>query len=118
MKTTTKDSIVKALLVAVFLLVGLLGIPTMCNAQSFVKKGNNFEQVSTRNVASTATKTKFTWTDTKGNTYPIYVTKTGRCFVNKISSKTNKEYKYYLKEDLSRAICKELGIIYQEKAKK
>lgn len=118
MKTTTKDRIVKALLVAVFLLVGLLGIPTMCNAQSFVKKGNNFEQVSTRNVASTATKTKFTWTDTKGNTYPIYVTKIGRCFVNKISSKTNKEYKYYLKEDLSRAICKELGITYQEKARK
>lgn len=113
MKTTTKDRIVKALLVAVFLLVGLFSMPTMCNAQSFVKKGNNFE-----NVASTATKTKFTWTDTKGNTYPIYVTKTGRCFVNKISSKTNKEYKYYLKEDLSRAICKELGIMYQEKAKK
>lgn len=115
MKTTTKDRIVKALLVAVFLLVGLLGIPTMCNAQSFVKKGNNFEQVSTRNVASTATKTKFTWTDSKGKSYSIFVTSTGRCYVNRVSSKTGKEYKYYLKEDIAREICKELGILYKEK---
>lgn len=84
------------------------------NAQSFTRKGNNFEQV-TNNSTATATKTDYTWTDTKGNTYPIYITKTGRCFVNKVSSKTGKDYKYYLKEDISRIICKELNIIYQEK---
>ena len=111
-----KDSKIRALITVLFL-VGLLGIPTIGNAQSFTRNGNNFEQVS-KSASSEATKTKFTWTDTKGNKYPIFVTKTGRCFVNKLSSKTNKEYKYYLKEDLSRAICKELGIIYQEKAKK
>lgn len=83
--------------------------------QSYKRVGSNFEQVSTRESASTAQKTSFTFTDSKNNVYPIYITKTGRCFVSKISSRTGKTYKYYLKEDLSREVAKEVGITYQEK---
>ena len=107
-----KDFIVKIALVLTFALAGILGISTICCAQDYVRKGNNFEQVSTRNSSGTATKTEYTWTDSKGNKYPIFITKTGRCYVMKISSKTNKEYKYYLKEDVAREICKEMKIQY------
>ena len=87
-------------------------------AQSYERKGNNFEQISIRNTSSTAIKTAYTWTDSKGNKYPVFVTKNGRCFVNKVSSKTGKEYKYYLEEDISEEICKELGIAYVPKKAK
>lgn len=104
------------ILLSVLLIV--FSISLDAQAQSFTRSGNNFEQVSTRNSSSSATKTKFTWTDSKNNTYPIYITKTGRCFVNKVSSKSEKEYKYYLSEEIARAICKELNVTYQEIKKK
>lgn len=95
------------------MLVMMLAFST-ANAQSYTRRGDNFTQVSTK-TSGNATKTKFTWTDSKGKSYPIFVTSTGRCYVNKVSSKTGKEYKYYLKEDIAREVCKELGIIYKEK---
>ena len=108
-----KDTILQILLIAVFVIVGLLGIPAICQAQDIVRKGNNFEQISKKHTASTAVKTKYTFTDSKGTTYSIYITKNGRCFINKISSKTGKEYKYYLKEEISKSICKEMKITYK-----
>ena len=96
-------------------LLVVFSISINAQTQSFTRKGDNFEQVSVKSISQSAIKTKFTWTDTKGKTYPIYITKTGRCFINKVSSKTGKEYKYSLKEDLAKTICKELNITYQEK---
>jgi hypothetical protein len=87
---------------------------SITNAQSYTRKGDSFTQVSTK-TSNDAIKTKFTWTDSKGKSYPIFVTNTGRCYINKVSSKTGKEYKYYLKEDIAREVCKELGITYKEK---
>lgn len=92
----------------------LLGIYT-ANAQSFTRNGNTFTQISAKSNKKEATQTKFTWKDNKGKVYPIFITQNGRCFVNKVSAKTNKEYKYYLKEDLAREICKALNITYKEK---
>lgn len=83
-------------------------------AQSYKRVGNNFEQVATKS-SNSATKTSYTWTDSKGKKYDIIITETGRCFVMKTSSKTGKEYKYYLKEDLAKVVSKEVGIIYQQK---
>lgn len=110
-----KDLIVKIALALVFALAGILGISTMCYAQDYQRNGNNFVQTSTRGSSNTTTKTEYTWTDSKGNKYPIFVTKTGRCFVNKVSGKTGREYKFYLKEEIARQICKEMNIQYQEK---
>lgn len=92
----------------------LLGVYNV-NAQSFTRNGNTFTQVTTKSVAKSTIKTKFTWKDSKGKEYPIFITANGRCFVNKVSSKTGKEYKYYLKEDLAKEICKVLNITYKEK---
>lgn len=88
----------------------------VASAQSVVRKGNTFEQVLKRESStSTAQKTPFTYKDSKGKVYPIFITKNGRCFVMKVSSKTGKEYKMYLKEEICREICKEMRITYKEK---
>ena len=82
------------------------------------REGNTFIQQSSRNSATSAIQTKYTWEDTKGNSYQIYITSNGRCFVNKVSSKTGKEYKYYLDEETSKTIAKEMGITYVPKQSK
>lgn len=82
------------------------------------REGDTFIQQSSRNSATSAIKTKYIWEDTKGNSYQIYITSNGRCFVNKVSSKTGKEYKYYLDEETSKTIAKEMGITYVPKQSK
>ena len=78
------------------------------------REGNNFVRVSTRSAAAQPVATSYTWTDSKGNTYPIYLSKNGRAYVMRVSGKTGKEYKYYLPEDIARTICSEMGIEYKE----
>lgn len=92
----------------------MLCICNYCNAQNVVRNGNTFTTVSTK--TSSETKTKFTWKDSKGVEYPIYVGKSGACYIKKVS-KAGKEYKQYLGADVSSQICKELGIKYTPKTK-
>ena len=54
------------------------------------------------------TKTGFTWKDSKGDEYPVYIAHTGSCFVIK-TSKSGKKYRVYLGEETSEQICKELN---------
>ena len=54
------------------------------------------------------TKTGFTWKDSKGDEYPVYIAHTGSCFVIK-TSKSGEEYRAYLGEDVSEQIRKELS---------
>lgn len=68
------------------------------NAQSVQKQGNNFTQVTTKGTKSKETKTQYTFTDSKNNTYPVYLSSTGKAFIKKISKKSGKEYKQYLPE--------------------
>ena len=77
------------------------------------RQGNTF--VSAPKKLAEGTKTKYTWQDSKGNDYPIYVAKSGSCYVIRISKKSGKEYKQYLGKEISAEICKELGIKYQPK---
>ena len=86
------------------------------SAQSYVREGNTFVQQSNTNRSqSTATKTKYTWKDKEGKAYPIYLSKNGRAYVMRVSKKTGNEYKFYLGEDISRQVCKEMGVVYVEK---
>ena len=52
-------------------------------------------------------KTGFTWKDSKGDEYPVYMAHTGSCFVIK-TSKSGKDYRAYLGEEVSEQIRKEL----------
>ena len=54
------------------------------------------------------TKTGFTWKDSKGDEYPVYIAHTGSCFVIK-TSKSGEEYRAYLGEEVSEQINKELS---------
>ena len=44
------------------------------------------------------TKTDYTYTDSKSNVYPVYLSASGKAFIKKVSKKTGKEYKQYIPE--------------------
>ena len=53
-------------------------------------------------------KTGFTWRDSKGNEYPVYMARTGSCFVIR-TSKSGENYRSYLGKDVSEQIRKVLS---------
>ena len=65
---------------------------------------------------TTKIQTEFTYT-IKDIIYPIFVSKTGACYIKRISKKTGNIYKQYLCEEISKEICKELNINYKVKKK-
>lgn len=70
-------------------------------AQSVVKSGNIFIQVSNNKGEKSSgkeTKTQYTYKDSKGNVYPVYLSTSGKAFIKKVSKKTGKEYKKYIPE--------------------
>ena len=91
----------------------LVGVPTY--TQDYIRNGNIFISSKGERVKSEVTKTKFTWKDSKGKEYPVYVSNSGSCFVIKTSAKTGKEYRNYLGPEISQQICKELGINYKSR---
>ena len=101
------------------LFVMMFAFTNVINAQSFERQGNTFVSKSTKGsrTKSEPTKTKFTWKDSKGNEYPVYMSSTGSCFVIKTSAKTGKEYRNYLGPEVSEQMCKELGVEYKGKKK-
>ena len=46
-----------------------------------------------------ATRTTCTFTDTKGNKYPVYKSQNDKLFIFRVSGKSGKTYKQYLKID-------------------
>ena len=81
---------------------------SLANAQdrtpNFTQEGRTFVQQKAGRTSKTAEPTGYTWKDSKGNEYPLFLhtytkgEKAGRttCYVVKTSAKTGKEYKYYL----------------------
>lgn len=53
-------------------------------------------------------KTGFTWRDSKGDEFPVYMAHTGSCFIIR-TSKSGDEYRAYLGEEVSKQIRKELS---------
>lgn len=104
--------------IIIFLLCVLtLGINTLkCEAQ--VKKNGNTFSVENTRKSTTLTQTQYFFETSEG-VLPIYVNKeNGRCYVIRTSKKTGKMYNQALKEDICKAVCKELGIKYSYKPKK
>lgn len=87
----------KKIIIAAIMLFSLnVGV----QAQSVVKSGNTFTQVSNKGGKSEdkETKTQYTFKDSKGNVYPVYLSASGKAFVKRVSQKTGKEYKQYVPE--------------------
>ena len=80
------------------------------NEFSSASRANNSNLVNTE-------ITNYTWKDSKNNVYPIYITSNGSCFIYRISNKTGKEYKRYMKVEISQQICTELEREYKGKRK-
>lgn len=97
----------------ILLLVLAMGLAA--NAQTYTRNGNTFTSAKSVKAKAEPVKTKFTWKDSKGNEYPVYISSKGSCFVIKVSAKTGKEYKNYLGPEISQQICKELNIKYNGK---
>ena len=96
------------------LIIAVFCIFTAVNAQNYTQKGTTFIQnESTSKKKSSAIETKYTWQDSKGNTYPIYLSKNGKAFVKMISKKTGKEYHKYLDEEISIKLCKVYNVEYK-----
>ena len=76
----------------------MLALSLVTDAQSVQRQGNTFTQVSNKKSASKETKTQYTYKDSKGVEYPIYLSSSGKAFIKKISKKTGKEYRQYLPE--------------------
>lgn len=83
-------------------------------SQNYTRKGNTFIS-STGEHKAEPVKTKFTWKDSKGNEYPVYISSKGSCFVIKGKDKNGKDKKTYLGPEISKQICKELNIKYNGK---
>lgn len=86
---------------------------------SYVVNNNNYSAAKTpsNRVKSEPKKTDYTWTDRKGNVYPIYITDSGSCFTIRTSATTGKEYRSYLKPDVAQDICRKMGYEYKSKKK-
>lgn len=76
----------------------LFSLSMSIQAQSVQKQGNNFTQVSNKKSSGKETKTQYTYTDSKGVVYPVWLSSTGKAFIKKVSKKTGKEYRQYLPE--------------------
>lgn len=78
-------------------LAALLTLYFVGNAQQVTKdKSGNYIAVKSAASDEKAKDTGKTYTDTKGNVYPVYVSKNGKLFVIR-TSKTGNQYKQYLK---------------------
>lgn len=102
-----------------FILIAILVIASVSAsyAQNYTKSGKTYKAEKVEKQSSER-KTGFIWEDSKGNTYPIYMGKTGACYIKRISKNTGKEYKQYLGTEISADICKQLGVPYTPKSTK
>ena len=103
--------------ISVFALM-LLGVSAM-SAAEIEREGNVFKSVSaaSKSAKSEPVATPYKYENSKGEQMPIYLSVNGRAFVIMTSAKTGKQYKKYLGEEVSRAICKEMGKEYKEEVK-
>ena len=92
------------------LLLGI-GVNAQTPDSTFRKEGKIYSS-SSKKSATVEKETGFTWKDSKGIEYPIYMSSTGSCYVKKVSNKTGQPYKQYLGKEISADICKQLGVTY------
>ena len=108
----------KKLLVLVALVLATMGAGAQ---ESYTREGNTYTAVITnrgRDARANAEQTAYTWQDTKGTTYPIWIARTGSCFVIRVSNKTGNEYRQYLGPEISQDICKRMGRAYTPRTRK
>jgi hypothetical protein len=103
----------KHLLVMMFVLlsVNLMAQTSISSTGvEYSRNGNTFSSVTKSKQSPELTP--YTWKDTKGNEYPIYISSSGSCFI--IKENGNKQY---MKKEISMQICSEMNKEYKNKKK-
>ena len=98
----------KLLLIAILIIASV----NASYAQNYTKDGKTYKSEKTVKQSSER-ETGFTWEDSKGVQYPIYMGPSGSCYIKKVSKKSGNEYKQYLGAEISADICKQLGAEYK-----
>ena len=101
----------KYIIILLAFILSFLSQPTY--AQSYKIEGKEIVQQKSERSSKSSNdiKTDYTYKDSKGNTYPIYLHKYTKgdnigkytCYVIKTSQKTGKTYKYYLPDGMEMA---------------
>ena len=103
----------KLFVIAAIFATALSGVYAQDNNKSnnnVTREGKSFiTQSSAKKSNGENVKTEYSYTDTDGKTYEIWLSKNGRVYIKRVSAKTGKEYNKYLGEEISRQICKEVG---------
>ena len=89
-----RELVFKAIIFISFACCAYIG----ASAQNVQRQGNTFTQVTNKKSVGQETKTQYTYKDSKGVEYPIYLSSTGKAFIKRVSKKTGNEYKQYLPE--------------------
>ena len=82
--------------VLIIILGVLMSMPL--RAQSVIREGKTFTQVTNNKQTGKETPTDYKYVDSKGQTYTVMLSSTGKAFIWKTSKKTGKAYKQYLPE--------------------
>ena len=91
---------------------GILLLTTPAFSQDFKRDGKEYSSVKSERTATSDEKSGFTYRDSKGEVHDIYISKSGSCYIYRVSAKTGKKYKAYLGKEISADICKQLGREY------
>ncbi len=86
------------------LILWIAGCSDKLFSQNVTKDVNgNFHQVvKKQSPDSTGTKTSYTFEDSKGEIYPVYLTTSGKYFVWRISKNTGNKYRKYLNTEATK----------------
>ena len=98
----------KIIVLLICLALGIQGY-----SQEYKRNGKEFSTVKQEKTKSSETKTGYTWKDSDGNVYDIYISSRGSCYIYRTSRKTGKLYKYYLPKEVSAEIAEELEMSNQ-----
>ncbi len=96
MTTTTKTN--RLAKIAFLLCLSIMGLVIAGNSQT-VKMDASGNYVAVKDTTLNYKATGKTYTTEKGETFPVYLSKTGKLFVIRTSKTTGKEYRSYLKID-------------------
>ena len=97
----------------IILFAGLMLACCVMSAQEYKRNGKEFSIVKQEKSNSADILTGYTWKDSKGDVYDIYISKKGSCYIIKTSKKTGKQYRQYLPKEVSNTIAEELGMSNQ-----
>lgn len=82
----------------IFIIALMIGL-----SMSITANAENIKAESKQHIEFTDTTTNHTY-EIKDTKYPIFVSRTGKYYIWKISSKTNKKYKYYLPKAIQQRV--------------